>query len=128
MDQTKRNKEFMLRYVDALSGVEKTRELCERYIKDEALIQHILFFDSIFPRYNVLIDEITAEGNRVILRVRMKGRHEGELNGIPPTFKEILVPFVNGYEIENEMIVSHWLIADRMTLMEQLGVMKQPAL
>src|ERR1700741_797152 len=101
MDQTKRNKEFMLRYVDALSGVEKTRELCERYIKDEALIQHILFFDSIFPRYNVLIDEITAEGNRVILRVRMKGRHEGELNGIPPTFKEILVPFVNGYEIEN---------------------------
>jgi predicted ester cyclase len=29
--------------------------------------------------------------------------------------------FVVGYEIENRMIISHWLIADQMALMEQLG-------
>ena len=105
----------------------KTRELLEQYITDQGLIEHILFFDSVFPRYDGLIDEITGEGNRVIVRARMKGKHEGELNGIPPTHKEVEFPFVVGYEIEKNKIISHWLIADQMMLMEQLGVMNQPA-
>ncbi len=127
MDLTKRNKEFILNYLNGLSGVEKTRELIEKSVKDEALIQHILFFDAVFPKYEGLVDEITAEGNRVIIRARLRGKHEGEFNGIPPTHKEVLFPFVVGYEIENNMIISHWLIADQVLLMEQLGVMNQPA-
>ena len=127
MDQTKKNKEFIVGYINALSGVIKTRELLEQYITDQGLIEHILFFDSVFPRYDGLIDEITGEGNRVIVRARMKGKHEGELNGIPPTHKEVEFPFVVGYEIEKNKIISHWLIADQMMLMEQLGVMNQPA-
>jgi predicted ester cyclase len=31
------------------------------------------------------------------------------------------------YEIENGKIVHHWLIADQMILMEQLGLMNVPA-
>jgi predicted ester cyclase len=30
---------------------------------------------------------------------------------------------VVGYEIENEKIINHWVIADQVMLMEQLGVM-----
>lgn len=127
MDQTKKNKEFIIGYLNAVSGVIKTRELLEQYITDQGLIEHILFFDSVFPRYDGLIDEITGEGNRVIVRARMKGKHEGELNGIPPTHKEVEFPFVVGYEIEKNKIISHWLIADQMMLMEQLGVINQPA-
>lgn len=127
MDQAKKNKEFVIRYVTALSGVPKTRESIAQFTSDEALIEHILFFNTVFPLYELLIDEITAEGNRVILRGRLKGRHEGEFNGIPPTQREVMVPMVVGYEIEKEKIVSHWLMADQMTMMEQLGVMKQPA-
>lgn len=127
MDQAKKNKEFIINYINALSGVIKTRELCEKYITDEHLTEHILFFDGAFPRYEMFIDEITGEGNRVILRARLKGKHEGELNGMPPTRKEVLFPFVIGYEIENNKIIDHWLMADQMMLMEQLGVMKQPA-
>jgi len=32
-------------------------------------------------------------------------------------------PFSIGSEIENNKIINHWLIADQMMLMEQLGVM-----
>lgn len=127
MNLVKKNKEFIIGYLNAVSGVIKTRELLEQYITDQGLIEHILFFDSVFPRYDGLIDEITGEGNRVIVRARMKGKHEGELNGIPPTHKEVEFPFVVGYEIEKNKIISHWLIADQMMLMEQLGVMNQPA-
>ena len=65
---------------------------------------------------------MTAEGNRVIVKARTIGIHLGEFEGIPPTHKTIDFPFVICYEIENEKIVSHWMLADKMSLMEQLGV------
>lgn len=124
MEQNKKNKEFIIEYFNAFSNAPKiTRELLTKYIADESLIEHINFFNGVFPGYKILADEIIAEGNRVVVRARAKGRHEGELNGIPPTYKEVEIPCVICYEIENNMIVSHWLIADQMMMMEQLGVM-----
>jgi predicted ester cyclase len=122
MDQQQKNKEFIINYINALSGVSKTRELMEKYITDEALIGHIEFFEAAFPMYEGYIDEIMADGNRVILQARMKGTHLGNLGAIPPTFKTVDFPFVVRYEIEDNKIVSHWMLADQMALMEQLGV------
>jgi SnoaL-like polyketide cyclase len=127
MEQQKQNKEFITRYFNALSGVSKTKELMEVYISDEELIGHIVFFDSVFPRYELFADEMTAEDNRVVVKARLKGVHEGELNGISPTHRNIEMSFVIGYEIENEKIVHHWLLADQASLMQQLGVMNVPA-
>ena len=123
MDTLQKNKEFILSYFNAMRGAKKTRALMEKYIADTHLIEHIEFFDTVFPMYEVFPDEITAEGNRIVVKARLKGRHEGELNGIPPTYKNVEFPFAVGYEIANGKIVSHWLIADQMILMEQLGVM-----
>ena len=123
MDTLQKNKEFILSYFNAMRGAKKTRALMEKYIADTHLIEHIEFFDTVFPMYEVFPDEITAEGNRIVVKARLKGRHEGELNGIPPTYKNVEFPFAIGYEIANGKIVSHWLIADQMILMEQLGVM-----
>jgi predicted ester cyclase len=123
MDTLQKNKQLVIDYFNAISGVQKTRKLMEKYISDNHLIEHIEFFDSVFPAYEIFADEITAEGNRVVVKARLKGRHEGELNGIPPTNKNVEFPFSIGYEIENNKIINHWLIADQMMLMEQLGVM-----
>jgi hypothetical protein len=122
MDQLKQNKEFVIRYFNAMSGVVKTRKLMEEYITDEELIGHVEFFETVFPKYDVFADEITAEGNRVVVRARLKGCHAGEFNGIPPTYRNVEFPFVISYDIENGKIVHHWLIADQTILMEQLGV------
>lgn len=117
-------KAFVIEYFQAMSGVVKTPELCDRYMTDEILKEHIVFFDGIFPKYEIFADEMTCEGNRVTIRARIKGRHEGELNGIPPTFKDVEFPFAIGYTIENGKIIDHWMIADQTVLMEQLGVME----
>jgi predicted ester cyclase len=126
MEQQRQNKEFIIRYLNVLSGNTKTREMMELYMTDEELLGHILFFDAAFPKYEMFADEITAEGNRVVVRARMKGCHEGEFNGIIPTNRNVEFPFVISYDIENGKIVHHWLIADSMALMEQLGVMNAP--
>ncbi|MEI6889411.1 MAG: ester cyclase [Bacteroidales bacterium] len=127
MELTRQNKEFIIRYINALSGVTKTRELMEEYVSDEELLGHITFFDTVFPKYEMFMDEITAEGNRVVVRARAKGVHKGEFNGIQPTYRNVEFPFVVSYEIENGKIVHHWLIADQIAVMEQLGVMNKPA-
>lgn len=123
MDSLQKNKELVIDYYNAVSGVKKTRKLMEKYLSDNHLIEHIEFFDTVFPAYEIFADEITAEGNRVVVKARIKGRHEGELSGIPPTQKKVEVPFAIGYEIEENKIINHWMIFDQMMLMEQLGVM-----
>ena len=127
MSQQNKNKEFIIRYFNAISGVAKTREMLEEFTTDEQLMNHISFFDSVFPMYEMFADEITAEGNRVVVRARCKGCHKGELNGILPTHRMVDFPAVISYEIENGKIAHHWIIADQMMLMEQLGVMNAPA-
>jgi len=122
MEQLKKNKEFIVEYFNALSGVDKTSQLISRYVDDEQLIEHILFFERVFPKYELIADEITSEDNRVVIYGRFKGKHLGELNGIPPTFKAVELPLAVGYKIEENKIISHWLVINQMMLMEQLGV------
>ncbi|MEO6674561.1 MAG: ester cyclase, partial [Ginsengibacter sp.] len=89
MEQQRKNKEFIINYFNAVCSAPKTRENLEKYISDEALIGHIEFFEAAFPDYQVLPDEMTAEGNRVIVKARLKGTHLGDLGGIPPTYKTV---------------------------------------
>lgn len=126
MGQQKENKEFIIRYLNAISGVTKTRKLLTEFTADEELMNHIAFFDTVFPKYEMFADEITAEGNRVVVRIRVKGCHLGEINGILPTHRLVDFPSVVSYEIENGKIVHYWLIADQIILMEQLGVIYLP--
>lgn len=123
MSQQSKNKEFIIEYFNAFSGLKKPRQLVEKYVSDEALIEHIEFFESVFPLYEIFAHEMLAEGNKVMVKAGFRGRHEGEFNGIPPTYKMVELTTAIVYEIENNKIISHWLVADQMTLMEQLGVM-----
>lgn len=124
MDKLKRNREFIIKYFNAISGNEKTRELCEQYTTDEKLIEHIAFFEGAFPKYELFIEEIMTEGNKVLIQARATGTNTGQFNGIPPTGRKMDLPFAIRYTIENNTITDHWLIADQMLLLEQLGIME----
>src|SRR5437867_11378601 len=113
MEQSQKTKELIIRYLSAFSTMPppRTREQLVEFMDDNNLIEHILFFDSIFPGYHLLVDEITAEDNRVVLLARFKGRHEKEFNGIAPTNKEVEMPLAVGYQFENNKLASYWVIA-----------------
>lgn len=120
MVKAKENKVFIMEYINAISGKIKTRELLEKYNADRGLVETIMFFDSVFPQYEYNVDEILAEGDRVIVRARTKATHEAEFLGIPATHKEVDFPFVVGYEIQDRKIIHSWLIPDYLILLEQL--------
>jgi predicted ester cyclase len=118
------NKAYVQRYFEAISGKDKPAEVQDQYIaeSDEELKQHIIFFEASFPHYELIADDMIAEGDKVSVLVRFRGAHNGELLGIAPTGKEVDVPFAITYRLADGMIAEHWMSFDRMALMEQLGV------
>lgn len=127
MDQSNKSKRFYLKMFKALNGKKKTEALVRKFVSDEKLVQHILFFEKAFPEYELIIDEIIAQGDKVFIRVRFIGYHGGKVEDIPPTFKSVDVPFAVGYQIKNEKIVDFWAIGDQVELFEQLGIAREQA-
>jgi len=81
-----------------------------------------------FPDYRVVIDDIIAEGDRVVARFTVSGTHEGEMMGIAPTGKSYSVTGFSEYRIENGKAVEHWGLHDNYGVMLQLGLIPAPAM
>ncbi len=117
-------KTFINEYFNAINGKAKTDKIIDKYISDSSLKEHIRFFENAFPSYNLNPEDIIQEGNRVAVRATFYGKHLGELMGIAPTGKEATISVMLIYEIKNNKIVNHWMVADQFALMQQLGVLK----
>ncbi len=70
-------------------------------------------------------DEI-AEGDKVVQRVIMSGRHTGPLLGREPTGKEFAVRHVYIWRIADGKIIEHWGSRDDLGLVQQLGLLSAP--
>jgi len=112
---------------EAFSGKEKPQEKLDAYMSDEGLKQHVAFFESAFPKYELFADDLIEEGNRVVARARFRGVHAGHLGEIPPTFKQVEVPFLGLYYFENGKISDSFISADKMELMKQIGAVPEMA-
>lgn len=114
------NKTFIHRYLEAMRRDKAPATLAE-YIADEALLGHIAFFEAAFPGYQITTEDLIAEGDRVVLRGVMHGTHQGKLMDLPPTGKDVAVDLIVIYRIADGKIAQHWMVADQMSLMQQLG-------
>lgn len=127
MDQAEKSKKFIKRYHREISYTlhnepELFQQTLDRYIIDQKLINHILFFKKSFPGYKVIVKDMMAEGNRVFVKVDFLGKHTGIMDDIPSTDKEVEVPFAICYTVKNDKIVDFWAIANEMEFFEQLGL------
>lgn len=120
---TEANKEFIRRYFGALSGKDKPRAVQDEYIADtdEVLKDHIIAFEAAFPHYELIADDMVAEGDKVAVRTTFKGVHKGEFFGVAPTGKDVTMPIMLIYRIAGGKIAEHWMNADLLGLMQQLG-------
>ncbi len=88
----------------------------------EFIKQQITIERTIFPDLRVTIEEMIAEGDKVVARWTLRGTHQGEWRGIPPTGKEVTSTGVDIHRIVGGKIVEDWRKRDRMDVMQQLGV------
>lgn len=119
------NKAFLRGYFEALSGKDKPRALQDQYIadSDQELKEHILYFETAFPRYELIEEDMVADGDKVSVLVTFKGTHTGEFMGVAPTGKDVAIPIALIYRIAGGKIVEHYMLADQLGLMQQLGAL-----
>jgi len=80
-----------------------------------------------FPDSRFGIDDIIAEGNRVVARHHLKGTHNGDFNGIPATGRSVTVAATATFRIEDGKVRESWLNADFLGLLQQLGAIPEAA-
>lgn len=79
------------------------------------------------PDFKVKIDAEIAEGDRVVQHQTYSGTQKGELMGVPATGKHFVFPGVFIFRVSGGKIVEMWGVGDSMSMMQQLGVIPQPA-
>jgi predicted ester cyclase len=80
-----------------------------------------------FPDARITVDEQFAEGDRVATRWTGRGTHQGELEGISPTGKEVTVTGLTFSRLERDKVVEEWITWDTLGMLVQLGAVPMPA-
>jgi steroid delta-isomerase-like uncharacterized protein len=78
---------------------------------------------SAFPDFEVQVEQLLADGDRVVTYGKGRGTHEGDFMGIAPTGKTIEAPFITISRFENGRIAEEWELIDIFGLMQQLGAL-----
>src|SRR5262249_12026991 len=81
-----------------------------------------LMYHSAFSDIQVTIEDIIAEGDKVVGRLTVCGTHTGNFAGIPPTGKRVTFQLMDIFRMVGDTIVEHWGIPDQFGLLQQLGV------
>jgi steroid delta-isomerase-like uncharacterized protein len=85
--------------------------------------QYVALVRAAFPDFHNAIEDLIAEGDKVVARLTYRGTHQGALFGIAPTGKPVTYVGIALFRIADGKIVDGWVIGDTMNLMRQLGAM-----
>jgi predicted ester cyclase len=83
-------------------------------------------FRGAFPDSYFTVEDMVAEGDKVVTRKTFHGTHEGEFMGIPPSGRVVSMGLIDIVRISEGRVVEHWSEGDSLGMMQQLGVIPQP--
>ena len=81
---------------------------------------------SAFPDFHSTLEDMIAEGDKVVERFTARGTHRGEWMGIPPTGKQMTVTGIGIHRISDGKIVEDWTSMDMLGALQQIGVVPPP--
>lgn len=99
---------------EAIRGKEGFREFVDRYL-------------AAFPDGRITVDQQIAEGDLVVNRWTGRGTNTGELQGMPPTGKQVTVTGITIARIEDGRLREDWTSWDTLGMLQQLGVVPEMA-
>lgn len=87
----------------------------------EGVRQAFVLFQKAFPDAHHTIEDLIAEGDRIVARISAQGTHTGEIFGYAPTGRVITLTGITIYRLLDGHIVERWAEHGRGVL-EQLGI------
>jgi|SRR5215831_6608432 len=74
-----------------------------------------------FPDVHANIQDLIAEGDKVVERTEAGGTHKGEFNGVPATGRPVRWSELHVYRFEKGKIAELWSEIDFLAIMAQIG-------
>jgi len=138
-DQLERNKAVIARFVEEVQN-QKNWDVFDELNADD-FVNHsappgvptdkaggkmfLRGFLEAFPDCRFTIDDMIAEGDQVVTKKTFSGTHTQELNGLPPTGKQVTLQFADIMRLRDGQIVEHSLSMDQLSFLQQLGVIPE---
>ncbi len=92
----------------------------------EGAKQFAAMMRSAFPDLHLTIEDMIAEGDKVVMRSTWSGTHQGEFMWIPATGRRVTVSAIDISRVADGRMVEHWEQFDALGLMQQLGAVPPP--
>lgn len=72
------------------------------------------------------IEDVVAEGDRVVVRWTASGRHRADFMGMPASGRTFTIAGIDVHGFRDGQMAEHWHVVDQLALLQQLGVIPQP--
>ncbi len=80
-----------------------------------------------FPGYQVRLDDLVAEDDKVAARITVDAVHSGTVLGAAPTGNPICWQTMAIFRVENGQLIERWEVSDSLSLFAQLGLVELPS-
>ena len=131
------NKAVVQRYIDEIQNGHNLDAIAEVFAEDfidhtasgggafvgglEGLRQGYESFLTAFPDLHATVEEMIAEGDKVVAYKTLTGTHAGEWLGMPPTGHRVEFRIISIYKVKENKLAEFWGLQDEMALRQQLA-------
>ncbi|MCB0827784.1 MAG: ester cyclase [Solirubrobacterales bacterium] len=89
----------------------------------EGVLQFFRMYLAAFPDLRMEPQDVLPSGDKVAIRVRATGTHQGDFMGMPATGRTIDLQLIDITRFGDDgLAYEHWGVIDTMAMMQQLGV------
>lgn len=92
----------------------------------DAVKTYIRELGAAFTDLRARTEDMLIEGDKVVVRSTVSGRHTGTYQGMPASNKEFKVDGIDIVRLENGKVVEHWGLFDALKMLQQLGFVEAP--
>jgi predicted ester cyclase len=134
MNENEINKQIILSFYEVMLNERQTDRIDEIVSPEycnaagagpEAIKQGALQLLKAFPDIHWQVQEILSGDNRVMVKQCATGTHQGVFQGHAPSGKGFSTQGFALYKFSQGKIVSHQIITDRYSFLQQIGVLEQ---
>lgn len=79
-----------------------------------------------FSDFSLTVEDMVVDGDKVWGRMTGRGTHKKQFGPMPPTGRSFEITVIDVMRFAKGKLVEHWGVADRLSLMEQLGMKPPP--
>jgi len=78
-----------------------------------------------FPDMSLPLEDFVAEGEKVLVRLRVLGTHLGPFGDMAASGRKIDIGVLDLFQIRDGVLIEHWALLDNLGMLKQLGALPE---